>query len=148
MLRSGGEAPNRHLDKVQIKQNKSLRPMLGVRMVDYIPEVHTADMYRSTKILKIRSIFKFYLFKFLANILQGHMPYFYDSLLRPLEVHHRYGTRNHSFRQPFITNEVVRRSVSPQMVTLFNSLPPQIDIMTVPVHKALKMYKSILWNSQ
>lgn len=143
-----GAAPNRHLEKVQIKQNKLLRAMLGVRIIDYIPEVHTADMYRSTKILKIRSIFKYYLFKFLANILQGHLPYFYDSLLRPLEVHHRYGTRHHSFRQPFITNEVVRRSVSPQMVTLFNSLPQQIDILTVPVHKALKMYKRILWNSQ
>ena len=88
------------------------------------------------------------MFKFLANVLQGRMPYFYNTLLRPLEVHHRYGTRNHSFRQPLITSEVVRRSISPQLITMFNSLPPEINILTVSAPKALRMYKRILLNTQ
>ena len=143
-----GAPPNSHLDKMQIKQNKLLRAILGVQIVDYIPEVPTTDMFRLTNILKVRNLFKYYMFKFLVHILQGRMPYFYNTLLRPLEVHHRYGTRNHSFRQPFITSEVVRRSVSPQLITLFNSLPPHIDIFTVSVPKALRMYKRFLWNNQ
>ena len=143
-----GAAPNSHLDKVQIKQNKLLRAILGVKIIDYIPEVPTADMYKLTNILNVRNIFKFYMFKFLANVLQGRMPYFYNTLLRPLEVHHRYGTRNHSFRQPLITSEVVRRSISPQLITMFNSLPPEINILTVSAPKALRMYKRILLNTQ
>ena len=143
-----GSAPNCHLDKVQIKQNKLLRAILGVQIVDYIPVVPTTEMYKMTNILNIRNLFKFYMLKFLAHVLQGRMPYFYNSLLRPYEVHHRYGTRNHSFRQPFIANEVVRRSLSSQLITMFNSLPTQIDLLSVPAPKALRMYKSILLNNQ
>ena len=143
-----GAAPNTHLDKLQIKQNKLLRSILGVRTVDYIPEVPTADMYRSTNFINIRNLFKFYLFKFLVNIMQGQMSYFYDTLLRPIELQHRYGTRQHSFRQPLITNEVVRRAMTPQLVSLFNSLPPQIDVYTVPTPKVLRMYKRVLLNNQ
>ena len=143
-----GAAPDSHLNKVQIKQNKLLRAILGVQIIDYIPEVRTADMYKQTNILKVRNVFKFYMFKFLVHVLQGHMPYFYNTLLQPFEVHHRYRTRNHSFRQPLITSEVIRRSISPQIIALFNSLPPQLDIYTVPAPKAIRMYKRILWNSQ
>ena len=143
-----GAAPNTHLDKVQVKQNKLLRAILGVQTVDYIPEDPTSEMYRSTNFLNVRNLFKFYLFKFLANIVQGQIPYFYDRLLRPLELQHRYGTRHHAFRQPFITNEVVRRSMSPQLVSLFNSLPPQIDVYTVSTSKALRMYKQVLRSNQ
>ena len=143
-----GAAPNTHLDKLQIKQNKLLRSILGVRTVDYIPEAPTADMYRSTNFINIRNLFKFYLFKFLVNIMQGQMSYFYDTLLRPVELQHRYGTRQHSFRQPLITNEVVRRAMTPQLISLFNSLPPQIDVYTVPTPKVLRMYKRVLLNNQ
>ena len=59
-----GAAPNSHLDKLQIKQNKLLRAILGIQIVDYIPEVPTADMYKQTKISKVRNLFMFYMYNF------------------------------------------------------------------------------------
>ena len=143
-----GASPNYYLDRIQVKQNKLLRAILGIQVIEYIPVVPTADMYQSTNILTVRNLFKFYMFKFLINIIKGNLPYFYDTLLRPLEVRHRYGTRNHTFRQPFISSEVIRRSAAPQLVLIFNSIPPQIDVTTVSAPKAIKMFKEILLNNQ
>ena len=82
-----------HLSKVQIKQNKLLRAILGIRTTDYIPDVHTADKYKLTNISSVKNLFKFYLFKFLVHVIQGRMPYFYSTLLLQFEVHHKYNAQ-------------------------------------------------------
>ena len=141
-----GAAPDCHLNKLSVRQNKLLRAILGVKTVNFVPVVPTTDMYKTLNILTIRNLFKFYMFKFLISLLNGFLPYFYDTLLQPLEVQHIYDTRNRRFYHPFITNEVVRRSVAPQLVKLYESVPPDILLCSTPI--ALKKYKGFLLDSQ
>ena len=141
-----GAAPNFYLNKLAIKQNKLLRAILGVEVIENIPVLPTIEMYRITKVLTIRNLFKYYIFKFLILMLRGYLPYFYDTLMRPLEVVHVYGTRNNNFRHPLIINEIVRRSLSSQVIQIYESIPSELLDDSIP--KALRSYKNILLNSQ
>ena len=89
-----GSAPNWHLDRIIVKQNKLLRSVLGVQVVGGIPVMPTADMYTSLDVLTVKNLFKFYLFKFMVLMLKGSLPYFFDRLLRPLLINHSYNTRS------------------------------------------------------
>ena len=48
-----GAAPNCYINKLAVKQNKLLRPLLGVELLNGVPLIRTADMYRSLKILTV-----------------------------------------------------------------------------------------------
>ena len=98
-----GAAPRWHLSQIIIKQNKLLRSMLGVVVINGIPTMHTADMFRELNILNIENLFKLYLFKFLILMQSGLLPKFYDLLLRPLERSHNYSTRAGPLRHPMLT---------------------------------------------
>ena len=121
-----GATPNCYLNKLAVKQNKLLRALLGVELLDGVPLMRTADMYRSLKILTVRNLYKLYLLKFMVSMQKGNLPYFYDTLLRPLESDHNYNTRTNTFRHPRITCEVERRSIAHQIVLLQEAVPPEI----------------------
>ena len=142
-----GSAPNWHLDRIVVKQNKLLRAVLGVQVVGGIPVMPTADMYISLNVLTVKHLFKFYLFKFMVLMLKGSLPYFFDRLLRPLVSNHSYNTRSNSYRHPLLTTEIERRSVTHQLVLLHESVPPELYI-DVSIKTAMGRYKKILLANQ
>ena len=62
----------------------------------------------------------------MVSMQKGNLPYFYNTLLRPLESDHNYNTRTNTFRHPRITCEVERRSIAHQIVLLQEAVPPEI----------------------
>ena len=142
-----GSVPDCHLKRIIIKQNKLLRAILGVVIVQGIPTVHTVDMYKSLRILTVRNLYKLSLFKFMIFMRQGYLPYFYNILLRPLETDHSYNTRSNVFRHPLITSEVERRSILHQLVILNESILPEM-YNNVSVQIAFSRYKKHLLDNQ
>ena len=141
-----GSAPACHLRTLSVRLNNMLRVILGVRWVNGLPATSTNDMYKENKLLKLESIFKYYLFKFLRQLLDGGLPDFYNCLLQPYLPTHTYGTRNGRFRHPALVCEVERRYLSHQLITLHDNLPEEMlnQILT----RALRSFKTSLLNLQ
>ena len=142
-----GAAPNWHLNKLIVKQNNLLRSVLGVKRVNGIPSMHTADMYRELSVLNLKNLFKLYLFKFMVLMLKGYLPAFYNLLLRPLEINHEHNTRSRSLRHPMLTSEVERRAITHQVIILKESLPPDILVDGTP-GVLFRRFKKYLLESQ
>ena len=141
-----GSAPSWHLNRLVVKQNKLLRSMLGVEIINGIPVMHTMDMYNDLKVLTLRNLFKLYLFKFMVLMQSGLLPTFYELLLRPLEINHGYNTRSNNLRHPMLTNEVERRAIAHQVVILRESLPPDLSLNGTPRVLFCKYKKYLLYS--
>ena len=72
-----GSAPSCHLKILAARQNNMLRVMSGVRWVDGRPDISTREMYKSSGIMNINSIFKYCLFKLVRQLLDGRLPEFF-----------------------------------------------------------------------
>ena len=142
-----GAAPSWHLNRLIIKQNKLLRSVLGVVVVNGIPTMHTADMYKDLNVLNLKNLFKLYLFKFMVLMLEGLLPTFYELLLRPLESTHEHNTRSRSLRHPMLTSEIERRAIAHQVIILKESLPPDMSFNATP-GVLFRRYKRYLLYSQ
>ena len=118
-----GAAPNWHINRLTVKQNKLLRALLGVVNLNGIPTVPTIDMYNTLKILTIRNVYKLFLFKFFLQMKRGYLPYFFENILMPLQNAHTYNTRSGDYRHPMITTELERRSIAHQVVLLYEAIP-------------------------
>ena len=141
-----GSAPSSHLRILTVRLNNILRVILGVRWVEGRPDVHTDCMYRANNILKIESIFKLSLFKLLKSLIDGRLPDMYDYLLGPHISPRNYETRNGRFRHPALTNEVERRSLPHQLISLYDTLPA--GYIDQGVNKATQNFKQYLLNMQ
>ena len=142
-----GSAPQTCINKLIIKQNKVLRAILGVAVINGRPAMGTAEMYRELNVLTLKNIFSLQLFKFLLCVLRGDIPLFYDLILRPLHTLHMYFTRGRNFRHPLVTCEVERRGIRSQMVSLMETI--QIEqYISLPVGAAIRNYKRHLLTSQ
>ena len=141
-----GTAPEMYLSKIRIKQNKLLRAILKVEVINGVPQQRTVTMYSSLKILTVDSLFKLQLFRFLNLLLNGCLPNFYDLLMRPLLSNHNYGTRAGRFRHPLVVCEVERRAVAHQLVLMYDTIGE--SFYDVCIHKALKKYKRFLLDEQ
>ena len=141
-----GSAPACHLKNLSTRLNNLLRVMCGVRWTNNRPNISTRVMYGNMKILTLESVFKYNLFVFLRQLLEGHLPDFYDVLLEPYTSLHTYGTRGRGFRHPALVCEVERRFLPHQLILLFDTLPE--DIFNVSITTSLKHFKSFLLNSQ
>ena len=142
-----GSAPNWHINKLIVKQNKLLRSVLGVKVIDGIPVMHTTDMYKKLNVLSLKNLFKLYLYKFMILMQRGLLPVFYDLLLRPLESNHDYNTRSRSLRHPMITSEIERRAITHQIIILRESLPPNM-LLDASLSILFRNYKKYLLESQ
>lgn len=142
-----GAAPNWHLNRLVVKQNKLLRALLGVAILNGIPEIQTIDMYNSLHFLTIRNLYKLYLFKFMLQMLKGNLPYFMESLLRPLQNTHQYNTRSGIYHHPMIHSEIERRSIAHQVVLLYDSVNVG-DYEDNSLAVAVRKFKKFLLNSQ
>ena len=83
-----GTAPEVHIKKLRIKQNKLLRAILDVEVVNGVPQQRIIDMYNNLGLLTVDNLYKLQLFKFLNLLLNGCLPGFCDLLLRPLLSSH------------------------------------------------------------
>ena len=142
-----GSAPEWHISKLRIKQNKLLRAILDVELVNGIPQQRSIEMYNNLGLLNLNNLYKLYLMKFLTLLLKGCLPIFYDLLLRPLLRNHRYGTRAGRFRHPLIVCEVERRAVVHQMILIYDDISDNIDV-NLATHTIQKKYKQFLLNKQ
>ena len=141
-----GASPEYHIKKLQIRQNKLLRAILGIKLENGIPTVGTVEMYRDLSVLNLKDLFKLKVFRLLVSLLNGQLPLFYDILLRPLLSSHGYNTRTGDFRHPLLTCEVERRAIAHQLVVLYDETPSEFYDMTL--RKAIKHYKRHLLYSQ
>lgn len=117
-----GAAQDVYINKLVIKQNKVLRAILDIAVVNGRPAVETNRMYSDLNVLTLRNIFKLQLFKFLISLLKGELPLFYNLLLQPLHSLHQYHTRGGVYRHPLVTCEVERRAISHQMILLMEDV--------------------------
>ena len=70
-----GAAPEVNISKLRIKQNKLLRAILDVEVVNGVPQYRTMDMYNNLGFLTVDNLYKFHLFKFLNLLLNGNLPH-------------------------------------------------------------------------
>ena len=141
-----GTAPEMYLSRIRIKQNKLLRAILKVEVINGVPQQRTVTMYSGLGLLTLNSLFKLQLFRFLNLLLNGCLPNFYDLLMRPLLSTHNYGTRARRFRHPLVVCEVERRAVAHQLVLMYDTIGEGFYDACIP--KALKKYKRFLLNEQ
>ena len=116
---------------------------MNVGTIDGRPTMHTNDMYKNLQILKVKSIFRLQLFKFLLTLLNGDLPLFYELLLRSLENNHNHNTRQGNYRHPRVSCEVERRAVARQLIVLYESINI-VEYIDVPVKVAAKRFKKAL----
>ena len=141
-----GTAPETYINKVRVKQNKLLRAILKVEIINGVPQQHTMSMYNDLGILTVNSLFRLQLFRFLNLLLNGCLPNFYDLLMMPLLSRHNYSTRAGRFRHPLVVCEVERRAVAHQLVLMYDSI--EDSFYDVCIGKALKKYKRFLLSEQ
>ena len=134
------------MNKLTIKQNKLLRAILNVEVINGVPQQSTISMYNGLGLLTVDNLFKLQLFRFLHLLLNGYLPHFYDLLLRPLLASHSYSTRAGRFRHPLVICEVERRAVAHQLVLMYDKIGD--NFYNKCIHKALKDYKRFLLGEQ
>lgn len=141
-----GKAPEVHLNKLRVKQNKLLRAILNVEMVNGVPQRGSMSMYNELGLLTVDNLFKYQLFRFLNSLLNGNMPSFYNLLLRPLLSSHNYSTRARRFRHPLVACEVERRAVAHQLVLMYDEI--DFNFLSLNIHGALSQYRRFLLSEQ
>ena len=142
-----GAAPEVHISKLRVKQNRLLRAILGVEYVNGVPQERSINMYNNLSMLTVKNLFKLHLFKFLNLLMNGSLPFFYDLLLRPLLSTHSYNTRAGRFRHPLLICEVERRAIAHQLILLHEESPPVLgDGLTIK--SIVKKYKRFLLTQQ
>ena len=118
-----------------------LRVILGIRWIDGRPNVPTTEMYKNNNVMKLESIFKLCLFKLLKQLLDGKLPDMYRYLLEPHLSGRNYETRNGTFRHPALTNEVERRALPHQLISLHDRVPARyLNLSTYLASKEFKRY--------
>ena len=142
-----GAAPEVYISKLRVKQNKLLRAILGVEVINGIPQERTMVMYDKLGVLTINNLFRLSLFRFLNRLLNGSLPYFYDVLLRPLLSTHDYGTRAGRFRHPLVVCEVERRAIAHQLILMYDETRLSFDEGRA-TSSILRKYKKFLLNQQ
>ena len=141
-----GSAPSCHLKVLVTRVNNLLRVILGVGWVDGRPSVCTDQMYRDNNLLRVESIFKYFLFKLLRQLLDGNLTEFFDTLLRPHLISHTHETRSGVFRHPALRCEVERRFLPYQLITLYDQLPN--ELLNQRHRTSLRNFRLLLLNNQ
>ena len=135
-----GSSPNVYMSKLETRQNQLLRSILGVKLINGIPNMHTADMYSRLNVLKVKNIFKMCLFRFLISVLKGFLPTFYNDMLAPLVPQHNYETRRLNFRHPPLSCEIERRGIVYQMILLNEGINFEV-YANLSVKSAVSQYR-------
>ena len=141
-----GSAPESHLRPLRVRLNNLLRTILGVTWSGGRPSMNTSEIFNILSLLKLSSIFKLNLFKFLKLILDGNLPHFWELLMARYVTPHSYGTRRIGYRCPNVSCEVERRGLSYQLIMLLEELPA--GLMELSFNLSKRKYKRILMEGQ
>ena len=141
-----GAAPASHLKTLTVRINNLIRVILGVRKVNGRPTVSNNDLYKQLGLLKLPSVYKYNLFKLLRHLIDGNLPEFWNILMAEHVTSHAYNTRQHRFRHPALVCEIERRSLSHQLILLYESVSK--NILEINPTSALKLFKKSLLDSQ
>ena len=120
--------------------------MLGVIRINGRPTVSNNDLYKQLGFLKLSSVFKYTLFKFLRILVDGKLPEFWNILMSEHTVPHAYNTRQLRFRHPALVCEVERRFLSHQLILLYESVPR--NILEMNSNASVKKFKQSLMDTQ
>ena len=121
-----GAAPGYQQHCLNVRINNMLRLIMGIRWENGRPLIGTKELYKAYGLLKVQSLYKLGIFRFLKQLLEGRYPEFYDMLLRPYHSAHQYSTRGGMFRHPPLVCEVERRFLPHQMITMYDDLPQNL----------------------
>ena len=141
-----GAAPAYQLNTLSVRINNLLRVILGVTRVNGRPTMSNDNLYKQLGLMKLNSVYRYNLFKFLKLLLDGKMPNFWTILMSEYVSSHSYNTRQIRFRHPALVCEIERRAMSHQLILLYESVPK--DIVDSSYSSAIKQFKSLLIGSQ
>ena len=141
-----GSAPPFHLNPLTVRINNLLRTILGVVRVNGRPTRSVNYLYQQLGFLKLDSLFKYNLYKFLRLLLDGDLPDLAAVLLGDHTITHSYNTRQIRFRHPALACEIERRALSHQLITLYENIPR--DILEMNWKTSLGVYKRFLYFHQ
>ena len=141
-----GSAPQSHLSKLMVRINNLIRVILGVTRINGRPVMGVDEMYEQLSFLKLSSLFKYNMYKFLRQLLDGELPDFATSLLNEHLITHSYNTRQVRFRHPALTSELERRAIPSQLIMLYENVPREILCMSQK--SSLRAYKRYLLSDQ
>ena len=111
-----------HLRTLNVGVNNLLRLILRVPWENGRYIVSNNKLHQLLGVLSVDSIFKYNLFKFLRQLLDGKLPDFYDVLFHPYLSLHNYDSRGGIFRQRHLSCEMERRALSHQLMNLYNEM--------------------------
>ena len=120
-------------NKINVKINKILRCILNISFNDnYVPNIHTSEMYKSLNTLKFDDIYDLFLLKFLHFVMYKNTKLF-NEYFADLLPGHCYSTRQTRILLPRVRLEIEKRSTIYQCCKLLNSLhekfiSPQSDV--------------------
>ena len=141
-----GSSPLSHTRVLSVRINNLLRIILGIRWTNGRPDMHTNEMYKMNRILRLEDIFKYCLFKLLKELLEGRRPDMFRVLLEPNISGRTYNTRNGIFRHPALSCEVERRFLPHQLIILYESIPA--GLLGQNFNIAAKNFKKYLLDRQ
>ena len=141
-----GSAPPFHLNPLTVRINNLLRTILGVVRVNDRPTRSVNYLYQQLGFLKLDSLFKYNLYKFLRLLLDGDLPDLAAVLLGDHTITHSYNTRQIRFRHPALACEIERRALSHQLIILYENIPR--NILEMNWKTSLGVYKRFLYFHQ
>ena len=117
-----GYLPQYQINQINVKINRILRCILGVRFDDFFqPNIPTNDMYKMLNILKFKDLYNLSLLKFLHFILYKR-PELFEFYFSHLLPDHSYSTRNIRIRLPITRLEIEKRSTVFRLCVLINEV--------------------------
>ena len=134
------------LKNLSIRINNLLRIILGVTRVNGRLTMSNTDLYKNLGLLKLSSIYRYSLFKFLRLLLDGKLPEFWNMLLSEQLMNHAYNTRQPRFRHPALTCEIERRALPHQLILLYESVPR--EVLEKSNASSLTVFKKSLLHNQ
>ena len=141
-----GASPTSQLRNLYVRINSMLRIILGVTRINGRPTMSNNDLYKQLGLLKLSSVYKYNLFKFLKLLLEGMLPEFWNILMADYVAPHSYNTRQIRLRHPALVCEIERRAMSHQLILLYESVP--INILERNYSAAIAQFKRLLIDSQ
>ena len=141
-----GSSPQSHLSPLIVRINNLLRTILGIPRVNGRPIMSVKELYEQLCLLKLENIFKYNMYKFLRQLLDGELPEIAATLLGDHIATHTYDMRQVRYRHPALTSEIERRAVPHQLIILFENIPR--DILEMSRTKSLTAYKRHLLSQQ
>ena len=123
-----------------------LRTILGVTRTNGRPNISNNELFKQLGLLKLNSIHKYELFKFLKLLLDGKLPEFWHILMAEYMTSHTYNTRQIRLRHPALVCEVERRALPHQLIVLYEDIPS--NILEENYSIAVKHYKKFLLDGQ